>query len=230
MKPNSQRAKNAIIGLYAAIFAAAVVLLVEVYTLLVLTDSVSLDMSGYDMYVFIAGFSALINMGAYIACAIVFIQWFRRAYFNLHTLVPKSTLKYSEGWAAGAWFVPIFSLFGPFQIATDLFTKSEELLVENNLMDRKPGLLKIAGWWWGLWVTHNVLDNIATRMDGDVDIATIGTILGIIGSFATFGAGYLAIQMIKNYSPMEELLKQIPMAEGGATMHITDDDLLDSGI
>jgi hypothetical protein len=231
MKPNSQRAKNAIIALYAAIFAAVVVLIMEVYTLLILTESVSLDMDGYNTYVFIIGATALINVGAYIACAIVFIQWFRRAYFNLHRLMPKSTLRYSEGWAAGAWFIPIFNLFGPFQIATDLFTRSEGLLVEKNLMERRPGLHTIAGWWWGLWVTHTILDNIATRMDGDIDIATVGTILGIIGSLVTLGAGYLAIQMIQNYSQMEELLKQIPETDGGAqVMQITNDDLLDSGI
>lgn len=86
-----------------------------------------------------------------------------------------------------------------------------------------------AGWWWGLWVTASVLGNISSRMDGSIDTATVGTVLGMIGSFATLGAGYFSIQMIKAYSPMENLLKQVP---DGATpaMTITNDDLLDSGI
>lgn len=229
MKPNSQRAKNAIIGLYVAMGAAAIMLLTEFYTLFVLTGAVPLS---YDMYSFYDGvmiLGAVINLGAYVACAIVFIQWFRRAYYNLHKLIPSSQLRYSEGWAAGAWFIPIFSLFGPYQIATDLFKKSENLLVENNMMDRKPGLHKIAGWWWGLWVTHNVLGNISSRMDTNIDIATAGAVLDIIGSFITLGSAYLAIQMIKNYAPMEELLKKIPGKTSGP-IHITNDDLLDSGI
>jgi hypothetical protein len=231
MRPNYQRSKNAIIALYIVLAASVLVLLTELYTLLILTDSVSLGIGGYDTYVMIVGASAVIYFGAWIACAITFIQWFRRAYFNLHKLIPSSKLRYTEGWAAGAWFIPIFSLFGPYQIATDLFTNSEGLLVGNNLMERKPGLHRIAGWWWGLWVTQTILANISTRMDGAVDIATVGTVLGIIGSFAAIGAAYLGVQMIKNYSPMEELLKQVPYKDGlMPEMSITNDDLLDSGI
>lgn len=231
MRSNSQRAKNAIIGLYVGVGAAALLLLTELYTLLVLTDSISLDMGAYDIYVGAVGFTTLINLGAFIACAIVFIQWFRRAYFNLHKLVPSSKLRFTEGWAAGAWFVPIFNLFGPFQIATDLFTHSENLLVQHNLADRKPGLLKIAGWWWGLWVAQSVLGNVSGRMmDGDIDVAAAGAVIAVLASIFKIGAGYLAIQMIKNFMPMEELLKQVPNDEGGTTVHITNDDLLDSGI
>lgn len=35
---------------------------------------------------------------AYIVSAVTFIQWFRRAYYNLHLLVPR--LNREEGWAA----------------------------------------------------------------------------------------------------------------------------------
>ena len=39
----------------------------------------------------------------YIVTVVVFIQWFRRAYFNLH--LRTQNLRHSEGWAAGAWFI-----------------------------------------------------------------------------------------------------------------------------
>lgn len=230
MRPNTQRANNAIIGLYIAMGAAVILLLNEFYTLLILTGAAELSMDMYDLYDGIVRVSGIIQIGALIGCAIVFIQWFRRAYFNLHQIVPSSSLRYTEGWAAGAWFIPIFWYFGPYQIATDLFTKSESVLVENNLMERKPGLHKIAGWWWGLWIAQNILGNISSRMDTTLEIATLGSILDIIGSFMTLGAGYLAIQMIKNYMPMEELLKRVQDSNGSTTISITNDDLLDSGI
>lgn len=40
---------------------------------------------------------------AWIISGILFIQWFRRAYYNLNQV---KAMRYSEGWAAGAWFVP----------------------------------------------------------------------------------------------------------------------------
>ena len=53
----------------------------------------------------------------YVTCGVLFIRWFRRAYFNLHTLA--TGLRDSEGWAAGAWFVPIVNLYKPFQLMKD---------------------------------------------------------------------------------------------------------------
>jgi hypothetical protein len=229
MRPNAQRAKNAIIGLYIIMGAVGVLLLGEIYTLMVLTGGIELQYENYALYEGFIGFTAIIYLGAFIGCAIVFIQWFRRAYFNLHQLMPSSKLRYTEGWAAGAWWIPIFNLFGPYQIANDLFRNSEKILVQNELMDGKPGLHSIAGWWWGLWVAQSVLGNISSRMDTNIEIATIGSVIDIIGSFIALGAAYMAVQMIKNYDPMQELLKQVP--DGGSNVvTITNDDLLDSGI
>ena len=50
-----------------------------------------------------------------LASIIVFIMWFRRAYNNLHKIgVPH--LEFSEGWGAGAWFVPFINLARPYTI------------------------------------------------------------------------------------------------------------------
>ena len=58
---------------------------------------------------------------AYIVSAVTFIQWFRRAYYNLHLLVPR--LNREEGWAAGSWFVPSWTCFGPTKSCRN-FTRS----------------------------------------------------------------------------------------------------------
>ncbi|RZK31646.1 MAG: DUF4328 domain-containing protein, partial [Hymenobacter sp.] len=41
------------------------------------------------------------------------ILWLRRAYYNLHQL-PGINPEYSDGWAAGAWFVPFLNFVRPF--------------------------------------------------------------------------------------------------------------------
>ena len=66
-----------------------------------------------------------------IISAVTFIQWFRRAYFNLHSLVPNLT--YTEGWAAGSWFVPIIGFYRPYQIMMELYNKTIARLEETKL-------------------------------------------------------------------------------------------------
>ena len=64
---------------------------------------------------------------AYVISGIVFIRWFRRAYFNLHQR--KEFLSFSEGWAAGCWFVPIVSLYRPLQIMKELYEETRNFLM-----------------------------------------------------------------------------------------------------
>ena len=54
---------------------------------------------------------AFLYIGSLIASMVAFIMWFRRAYANLHRLDNVVILNHTEGWAAGAWFVPILNLF-----------------------------------------------------------------------------------------------------------------------
>lgn len=145
LKPNGQRAKNAITLLW-------IVLIVDVISLI----------SGYFQYDliqtvadggYISDEAATANdlreqiigvtyMIVLLVSAVTFIQWFRRAYFNLHQRVVN--LSHSEGWAAGAWFVPILNLFRPYQIMKELFVETKKLLIQKDL-----AVSKIM--WLALW-------------------------------------------------------------------------------
>lgn len=60
----------------------------------------------------------------YVISCITFIQWFRRAYYNLGQIA--KNLSYEEGWAAGSWFVPILNYFRPYQIMKELYKKTKK--------------------------------------------------------------------------------------------------------
>lgn len=233
MKPNSQRATNAIYSLYSTILGSTLLIAMGIYTFLLLTNpSYQFQtMDEYNSYLTLAAIVGIVYFVLYIICAVLFIMWFRRAYFNLHSVVRSSSLKYTEGWAAGAWFVPIFNLWAPYQIATDLFSKSEAILMKHNLIESKPNFHLVKNWWWGLWIAAGVFSRVASRMDDIESVVVLGTILAIIGAFLSILAAIVAVKMIRNYSQMEPLLMQVPKDGSRATeMLITDDDLLDSGI
>jgi len=59
----------------------------------------------------------------FVATAVVFIAWFHRAYTNLARL-GITQLRWSTGWAVGAWFVPFLNVARPKSIANDIWRGS----------------------------------------------------------------------------------------------------------
>jgi amino acid transporter len=75
---------------------------------------------------------------------IFFIMWFRRAYYNLHML-PWHTARHTEGWAAGSWFIPILSLFWPYQIMDDIWKGTQKAIRETLANRSQPPSLAGGG-------------------------------------------------------------------------------------
>ncbi|GAB5418811.1 MAG: hypothetical protein Crog4KO_02080 [Crocinitomicaceae bacterium] len=202
-------------------------------------SGISIAMEGYRFYIFENAYNGtisyeqavqfdqiyaglgLIDLLLYILSAIFFIMWFRRAYYNLHQLM--GGLRYSEGWAAGAWFIPIFSLFGPYQIATDLYTKTEGLLVNKGLIDSKPSRHSVKGWWWGLWIAGSVFGNISTR--GSLEMINFSIFTAIISAILLLISALLAVKVIDNYHEMEVKLSHL---DDVSQTNLDNNDLLDA--
>jgi Domain of unknown function (DUF4328)/Protein of unknown function (DUF2510) len=100
---------------------------------------------------------------AYVVLGIfTFIPWFHRAYSNLPRL-GVADLRYRTGWAIGAWFIPIFNLFRPKQIANDIDRASapDALVTTSAWHRRAPAAL--LHWWWGLYLLSGFLAYGAAR-------------------------------------------------------------------
>ena len=98
-----------------------------------------------------------------IVCIVFFIRWLRRAFHNLHKLGVKG-LSASEGWAAGAWFIPIFNLYRPYQLVRETWVKTIETVstVEDTRYERTNGM--IVGFWWLFWILRVVTTVIVSSM------------------------------------------------------------------
>ncbi|MBN2680940.1 MAG: DUF4328 domain-containing protein [Bacteroidales bacterium] len=115
LRPNLQRAKNAKIFVYISM-AMGIGMLISMYLQSELLAKAARgefvtveDVNSNDQrHVLVSSLYIIV----YIISAITFIQWFRRAYFNLH--LKTKNLSSSEGWAAGCWFVPVLNLFKPY--------------------------------------------------------------------------------------------------------------------
>ena len=135
LKPNGQRAKNAITLIWI-VLVLEIVLLISGYFQYDLLQTAA---NGSEISIETATANdtreqiiGIIFLIAYIISAVTFIQWFRRAYYNLHLKV--NHLSRTEGWAAGSWFVPIVSLYRPYHIMKELYQETRELLVKKGLI------------------------------------------------------------------------------------------------
>lgn len=141
-----------------------------------------------------------------IISAVTFIQWFRRAYFNLHSLVPNLT--FTEGWAAGSWFVPMISFFRPYQIMVELYNTTIEKLEERKLIENKNFNISFLKLWWALWILVFVIDLkrlVISRTDM-IDSLLKNTIIDMFQCIVYIPLSLLTIKVIKEYSNFENIL------------------------
>lgn len=210
-KPNEQRGKT-------AIFLIWVILGLEILSLIssaLQYDLLSSIANGKEITIDAANANdtreaiiAMLFLIAYIISGITFIMWFRRAYFNLHQKV--KTLSFSEGWAAGSWFVPIVNLYRPFQIMKELYEKTKYLLKNKNESIQLEFKTNLLGIWWGLWILNNFYGQITYRLFKDANTISdflTSTTLDMIGSVLGIILAFITVRVIKDYTKYEELLQ-----------------------
>jgi hypothetical protein len=150
----------------------------------------------------------IIYLIVFIISAVTFIQWFRRAYYNLNV---RTNCNHSDGWASGSWFVPIISLYRPYQIMKEMWTKTTQL-IKSKKSDYIENSTLIIGIWWALWIVSNyigkyvmksafkaeTIENFLNSTIGDITLSIIGIPLAI-----------LTVKIIKSYSLKEEKISEL---------------------
>jgi hypothetical protein len=153
---------------------------------------------------------ALLHSVAWIISAVTFIMWFRRAYYNMHQR--DALVSYSEGWAAGAWFVPILNLFRPVQIMLELYREAKRILTEGE----HPLAAKVSSTlipiWWSLHIIHNVVSQIGTRVLNSADTVSdyqTATLISISSNLILLPLGIITAKLINDFNKAEEAIDEI---------------------
>ena len=217
LRPNKQRAQTAII-LICIVMVLDVVSLISSYFQYHLLQSAA-NGAGLSTEAATANDNREMIIGfiygvAFLISGITFIQWFRRAYFNLHLKV--DNLKFGEGWAAGSWFTPVISIYRPYQIMKELYQKTSELLMNNGDESTANFSKTLVGIWWALWIINNYLGQIIFRSSlkaDDINKLSSTSLMSMSESLIGIILGFITIKIIKDYSSMEQKLYEIEDAE-----------------
>lgn len=210
LKPNQKRSKIAITLIWVCLIVNLISLFSSYLQYELLTQlSNGVEISNYkleqnDSREQLIGYVSLIVS---IISAVTFIQWFRRAYFNLHSLVP--SLTFTEGWAAGSWFVPVIGFFRPYQIMIELYNKTIARLEEIKLIENQSFDVSFVKVWWVLWIIVSIIGRVvyiniseAETIDKFIDY----TVFSMVQSLLYIPLSFLTIKVIKDYSNFENIL------------------------
>ena len=228
IRDNRSRAKAAIIGLWV-IFGGLLVM-VLLYTFgfgmrIAFNNGFQPSRVFVERVGLLASLSFILFLITLVICAVTFILWFTRAYRNLHVVLPRSKKKYPFWVASIAWFIPVFNLVAPYQIATDLFDKTQRYLLSEGVMDLRPKYDVTKGSWWAISIASLVVIALSLRYmirSGDFVFGFLGHIIGFTIALL---AVIFAVKMIRNYREMEKLIQQVE--SGSGSFSLKEGDLLD---
>lgn len=213
LKPNAERARNAILLLWI-MFALEVISFISSYLQYDLLQSAA---AGNTISPATANANdlreqviAIITMIGYIISAVTFIQWFRRAYFNLHQRA--TVLSYTEDTAAYCWFIPIQNLYTPYRVMKELYEETKKILAEQGYTSNIRLDTTWVGLWWAFWVINNFISQLVFRtslkaegLDELINVTSLGLVSNLIG----IPLALLAIKVVKDYADVEYLLNDI---------------------
>ena len=211
LRPNDQRARYAIAMIWVILFLNTVILIIELISLMIHEGFIPAgDMPDFLIWLLITGhsYASILIFIAVIVSIVTFIMWFRRAYYNIGLRV--NDLLYADGWAAGAWFIPVINLYMPFQIMRDLYKLTEKYMT---LCMKEPykGNLKTnyVNLWWTLWIMSFIINYLSVKVVWNVeDINTTSTnsFVAVIGAILQIALCVVTIVVIKDYSEAEKVL------------------------
>jgi hypothetical protein len=217
LKPNQQRANNAIILIWIVLVFELISLISGCFQYDLLQTAanggeISTEAAtANDTREQLVGIMYLI---AYVFSAITFILWFRRAYFNLHQKV--TYLAHSESWAAGSWFIPIVCLYRPYQIMKELYQETKKLFIRKGININSNFTTSYLGWWWTLWIINGLIGQFVFRYSlkaESIDELIVSTVASIMANLVGIPLALITVKVIKDYSSIEMLLSEVKEEE-----------------
>ncbi|WP_349664564.1 DUF4328 domain-containing protein [Cellulophaga lytica] len=155
---------------------------------------------------------ALMYLLAFVVSIVTFLRWFRRAYYNLNIRVNCS---HSEGWAAGVWFVPIISLFRPYQIMKEMDLKTTNL-INSKTNNQLKSDVTVIGLWWALWIVSNYIGQYLFKVlskSQTIEGFLNSTLIEIVNSILGVVLAIVTAITIRSYSKKETMLEEIEKRE-----------------
>jgi hypothetical protein len=142
----------------------------------------------------------LLHVALFITTAIFWVRWFHQSYRNTQNL-GGTGFRFPLHQAAWCWFVPIFNLVRPKQLADDIWRASDPSAPANQGETWKT---KPVPAWLHVWWFFAMLSGIAgfagarlVRAGEDVREILTGSWISVVGDLAGFLAAAIAVRLVQ---------------------------------
>jgi hypothetical protein len=168
-------------------------LLAIIVSLVDVEELQNLSQGATDANLPLLAITQLVNLLFVAIAGILTLVWIYRACANAHALT-RQPMEFTPGWAVGWNFVPVATLWKPFQAVREIWNVSRNPGVAE---DETPAMLR---WWWGLWLAYNVLEQVSQRLMM-ADSPTIASdVASMLGMASNVGACVLLAMMMRRIS------------------------------
>ena len=178
------------------LFGAAAVLELQAYASM--APDAPANTAPTDIVLMVGG-AGLLEVVVYLVSGFLTLKWIYRASRNAHVLA--RGLEISPPWAVGFYFVPLASLWKPFQALREVWQVSAR--PDRWRSAPVPDLMR---WWWGLWLISNFLGNGSfrlTRSLHDVSGQTFANYVIVADALASAAAAIALIFIVRRLSDMQ---------------------------
>ncbi|WP_170073234.1 DUF4328 domain-containing protein [Mongoliibacter ruber] len=163
------------------------------------------------------GIIGLFQFGLYIGSIVVFLNWFRRAYGNLHR-AGITYIKHKETMAVWTWIIPIVWFYRPVQIMNEIWTETQYKIkkFDPTYVMKSGGL--IIGFWWALFVISNFIGRYVLRTafkQDTIEQLIESSTATLISDIMQIPEGLLVIFIVYKLSKMETKLADEVKKSGG---------------
>ncbi|OWP62338.1 hypothetical protein CDA63_14730 [Hymenobacter amundsenii] len=202
-RDNSQRASQSRLLFQLTIALSAVGLVADVLFMDLPADYPLENPSGFGQTLLLAQSGlAFLQIPVRVLTIVFFLQWFRRAYFNLRLLGQRPD--HSDSWAVICWFIPILSLFRPYSIMKEIWYGTGATTGAGT--DSRT----VLRWWWLAYIVHYGLGQMAGKAQMKAETMAqlqSASSLSIISSLADMASAALSILVIGHVHRAEQRLQ-----------------------
>lgn len=156
----------------------------------------------------------------YIVTVVVFLNWFRRAYGNLHR-VGLQKMEHEESMAAWAWFIPVIFLFRPVQIMSEIWSKTQNVIKEYDLEYVQRNGSFLIGAWWTLFIGSQIIGQVSFRLslkEDTIDEIIRGFEISMWADLVSIPEAMLLIIMVYLTSRLESKMAERVVDHGGQVL------------
>jgi hypothetical protein len=140
------------------------------------------------------GAVGIVLLVSFLVAGIVWLVWQHRTHAALHREGVRG-LAFTSGWAVGWWFIPVASLWKPFQVNREAWKASGG----GDGWHTRP-TWPLIGAWWAVFLLWNVLNVVAGSVPADADVESYIAFdyVSIAGDLTGVFAAGLAVALVRS--------------------------------